>query len=63
MLYEVITILCVTPESLAIMIASRSGLAMLGSVRLLILDELHAILGTKRGAALACSVGRLALLV
>ncbi|MCP5452836.1 MAG: DEAD/DEAH box helicase [Spirochaetaceae bacterium] len=56
------SILCVTPESLAIMIASRSGLAMLGSVRLLILDELHAVLGTKRGAALACSVGRLALL-
>ncbi|HOZ72561.1 MAG TPA: helicase-related protein, partial [Spirochaetales bacterium] len=54
-------ILCVTPESLAIMLASRSGLAMLGSVRLLILDELHAVLGSKRGAALACSVGRLAL--
>ena len=55
-------ILCVTPESLAIMIASRSGLAMLSSVRLLILDELHAVLGAKRGSALACSVGRLALL-
>ncbi|MBU1079945.1 MAG: DEAD/DEAH box helicase, partial [Spirochaetes bacterium] len=54
-------ILCTTPESLAILLASRSGLSLLSAVRLLILDEVHAVLGTKRGSALACSVGRLAL--
>ncbi|PKL07774.1 MAG: ATP-dependent helicase, partial [Spirochaetae bacterium HGW-Spirochaetae-7] len=55
-------ILCTTPESLAILLASKSGIAALSTVRLLILDEVHAVLGTKRGSALACSVGRLALL-
>ena len=55
-------ILCTTPESLAILLASRSGLGLLSTVRLVILDEIHAVLGTKRGASLACSVGRLALL-
>jgi ATP-dependent Lhr-like helicase len=55
-------ILCTTPESLSILLASRSGIAALSTVRLLILDEVHAVLGTKRGSALACAVGRLALL-
>jgi len=55
-------ILCTTPESLAILLASRSGLELLATTRLLILDEVHAVLGTKRGSALACAVGRLALL-
>ncbi len=55
-------ILCTTPESLAILLSSRSGIALLSTVRLVILDEVHAVLGTKRGSALACSVGRLALL-
>jgi ATP-dependent Lhr-like helicase len=55
-------ILCTTPESLAIMLSSRSGLGLLSTVRLLILDEVHAVLGTKRGSTLACSAGRLALL-
>jgi len=56
------SILCTTPESLAILLASKSGLAALSTVKLLILDEVHAVLGSKRGAALACAVGRLALL-
>lgn len=55
-------ILCTTPESLAILLASRSGLELLSTVRLLILDEVHAVLGTRRGSALACAVGRLALI-
>jgi len=55
-------ILCTTPESLAILLASRSGLELLATTRLLILDEVHAVLGTKRGSALACAVGRLALI-
>jgi ATP-dependent Lhr-like helicase len=33
---------------------------MLADVRLLVLDEIHALAGDKRGAMLACSVGRLA---
>ncbi|HRZ63549.1 MAG TPA: DEAD/DEAH box helicase [Spirochaetia bacterium] len=55
-------ILVTTPESLAIILDSRLQRAMLGSVRLVILDEVHAVAGSKRGALLACQVGRLALL-
>jgi ATP-dependent Lhr-like helicase len=56
------SILATTPESLAIMLDSPSSRAMLADVRLLVLDEIHALAGDKRGAMLACSVGRLALL-
>jgi ATP-dependent Lhr-like helicase len=56
------SILCTTPESLAILLASRQGLALLSSVRLVILDEVHAVLTNKRGSLLACCLGRLALL-
>lgn len=55
-------ILCTTPESLFILLSSKAGLALLSGIRLFILDELHALLPTRRGAALACSMGRLALL-
>ncbi|MFH2116356.1 MAG: DEAD/DEAH box helicase, partial [Spirochaetota bacterium] len=53
------SILCTTPESLAILLASRRGLQLLSDLRLVILDEVHALLGNKRGTLLACSVGRL----
>ena len=56
------SILATTPESLALMLDSPSSRAMLAAVRLLVLDEIHALAGDKRGAMLACSVGRLALL-
>ena len=56
------SILATTPESLAIMLDSPSSRAMLADLRLLVLDEIHALAGDKRGAMLACSVGRLALL-
>ena len=56
------SILATTPESLAIMLDSPLSRAMLASVRLLVLDEIHALAGDKRGAMLASSVGRLALL-
>lgn len=56
------SILATTPESLALMLDSPSSRAMLAEVRLLVLDEIHALAGDKRGAMLACSVGRLALL-
>lgn len=56
------SILCTTPESLAILLDSTRARPILAEVRCLILDEIHAIAGTKRGALLACSLGRLALL-
>jgi ATP-dependent helicase Lhr and Lhr-like helicase len=56
------SILVTTPESLALMLDSPASRAMLSTVRLLVLDEIHVLAGDKRGALLACSVGRLALL-
>jgi ATP-dependent Lhr-like helicase len=55
-------ILITTPESLFLLLTSQ-GRAMLGDVRTLILDEVHAVAGTKRGAHLALSVERLQRLV
>jgi ATP-dependent Lhr-like helicase len=55
-------VLCTTPESLFILLSSKAGLGLLSGIKLFILDELHALLPTRRGAALACSMGRLALL-
>jgi ATP-dependent helicase Lhr and Lhr-like helicase len=51
-------ILITTPESLFLLLTSR-GREILGSVETLILDEVHAVAGTKRGAHLALSVERL----
>src|SRR5262249_17233142 len=56
-------ILVTTPESLYIMLTSEAGRTMLRTVRTLILDEIHAIAGDKRGAHLALSVERLEALV
>ena len=55
-------ILVTTPESLYILLTSESGRAMLSTVRTVILDELHALAGNKRGAHLALSLERLATL-
>ena len=54
-------ILVTTPESLYILLTSASGRAMLATVRTVIVDEIHAVAGTKRGAHLALSLERLAL--
>src|SRR5204862_5183480 len=51
-------ILITTPESLFLLLTSR-GREMLASVETLILDEVHAVAATKRGAHLALSVERL----
>jgi ATP-dependent Lhr-like helicase len=51
-------ILITTPESLFLLLTSRAR-ENLKSVRTLILDEVHAVAGTKRGAHLALSVERL----
>jgi ATP-dependent Lhr-like helicase len=55
-------ILITTPESLYLMLTSRARENLRG-VRTLILDEVHAVAGTKRGAHLALSVERLERLV
>src|ERR1041384_1314891 len=52
-------ILVTTPESLFILLTSDSGRAMLSRVRTVIVDELHAVAGTKRGAHLMLSLERL----
>lgn len=52
-------ILVTTPESLYILLTSPSGRGMLGSVRTVIIDEIHAMIGNKRGAHLALSLERL----
>ena len=55
-------ILITTPESLYLMLTSQARESLRG-VETLILDEVHAIAGTKRGAHLALSVERLQSLV
>src|SRR5689334_9937326 len=52
-------ILVTTPESLYILLGSESGRAMLKSVRSVIVDELHAVAGSKRGSHLMLSLERL----
>jgi len=56
-------ILVTTPESLYLLLSSKSGRAMLETVRSVIVDEIHAIVGSKRGSHLALSLERLASLV
>src|SRR5690349_13901837 len=56
-------ILITTPESLNIMLTTLKGRGMFGGVRAVIVDEIHAIAGTKRGAHLALTLERLEALV
>ena len=52
-------ILVTTPESLYVLLGSESGRAMLASVRSVIVDEIHALVQSKRGSHLALSLERL----
>jgi ATP-dependent Lhr-like helicase len=52
-------ILVTTPESLFILMTSQAGRNMLGHVRSVIVDELHAVAGGKRGAHLMLTLERL----
>ncbi|WP_455207910.1 DEAD/DEAH box helicase [Kaarinaea lacus] len=52
-------ILVTTPESLYILLTSDSGRNILSTVRTVIVDEIHALAGNKRGAHLALSLQRL----
>lgn len=52
-------ILITTPESLYLLLSSASGRNMLKTAESIILDELHAMIDTKRGAHLMLSLARL----
>ena len=52
-------ILITTPESLYLLLTSLSGRDMLKTARTVIVDELHAVLSSKRGAHLFLSLARL----
>ncbi len=52
-------IVVTTPESLYILLTSDGGRRMLQTARTLIVDEIHALVGDKRGSHLALSVERL----
>jgi ATP-dependent helicase Lhr and Lhr-like helicase len=56
-------IVVTTPESLYILLTSDGGRRMLETARTLIVDEIHAVVGDKRGSHLALSVERLEQLV
>src|SRR5207237_7914224 len=56
-------ILVTTPESLYLLLTSQSGRKVLSTVRTLIVDEIHAVVGNRRGSHLALSMERLAALV
>jgi ATP-dependent Lhr-like helicase len=55
-------IVVTTPESLYILLGSESGRKMLATTRTVIVDEIHAMVGTKRGLHLALSLERLEVL-
>ena len=52
--------LMTTPESLALLISYPEAPAMFGGVSAVVVDELHAIAGTKRGDLLSLALARLA---
>jgi ATP-dependent Lhr-like helicase len=55
-------ILVTTPESLNLLVSSAGGRRMLSGCAQVILDEIHAVVGSKRGTHLITAVDRLALL-
>src|SRR4051812_32483613 len=52
-------ILVTTPESLYLLLPAERSREMLRTVRTVIIDEIHAVIGTRRGAHLALSLERL----
>jgi ATP-dependent Lhr-like helicase len=55
-------ILFSTPESLAVILSQSSSAAMLGNLTWIVVDEIHSLVGNKRGADLALSLERIAIL-
>src|SRR2546427_1671361 len=56
-------ILVTTPESFYLLLTSQSGRKILATARTLIVDEIHAVVGNRRGSHLALSMERLQALV
>src|SRR3954463_4979931 len=56
-------ILVTTPESLYLLLTSESGRKLLKPVRTLIVDEIHAVVGNRRGSHLALTMERLQALI
>src|SRR6266568_3210187 len=56
-------ILVTTPESFYLLLTSQSGRKILTTARTLIVDEIHAVVGNRRGSHLALSMERLQALV
>jgi len=52
-------ILITTPESLNLLLSSQGGRTLLTGIRTVILDEIHAVFGSKRGVHLISAVDRL----
>lgn len=52
-------ILSTTPESLFVLLGSIGGRRLLRNVNAVVVDEIHALVGSKRGAHLALSLARL----
>ena len=52
-------ILVTTPESLYVLLTTDTGREALATVRSVIVDEIHALVGSKRGAHLALTLARL----
>ncbi len=52
-------ILVTTPESLYLLLTAERSRAMLRTARTVIVDEIHAVIGTRRGAHLALTLERL----
>src|SRR5947207_6437017 len=52
-------ILVTTPESLYLLLTAEKSRDMLRTARTVIVDEIHAVIGTRRGAHLALTLERL----
>jgi ATP-dependent Lhr-like helicase len=55
------TALITTPESLSLMLASKSGREQLAGIRCVVVDEWHELMGTKRGVQTELGLARLRL--
>jgi ATP-dependent Lhr-like helicase len=52
-------ILIITPESLNLLLSSKNGRTILNQIKTVILDEIHSVVGNKRGVHLITAVDRL----
>ena len=53
------TVLVTTPESLSLLLSHADAQAVLGSIRLVVVDEWHELLGNKRGVQVQLGLARL----